>query len=56
MTKPRYALATITTIDFELVKKTEEIRKNTGFTHEEIYRKGLEVIENNWNIKNNAQQ
>lgn len=44
MTKPRYTLTTITTSDETLVELTKDIR-GLGYKHEEIYRRGLEAIQ-----------
>lgn len=41
---PRYTLASITTKDIELLSRRNEL-KNYSFTDEDIYRKGIEVLE-----------
>lgn len=41
--KPRYSIATITTSDASLIELSNSVRSN-GWTHEDIYRIGLNTL------------
>lgn len=41
--KPRYTIANIVTADEKMCVKSDEVRQ-MGFTHEDIYRAGLEQL------------
>jgi hypothetical protein len=43
--KTRYQLCNILTTDEKLIHKSAEVREKFNVTHEEIYRRGLEIIE-----------
>lgn len=42
--KPRYTLANLQTSDPDLVLRSQSFRKSTGYTHEDIYKRGLEEL------------
>jgi len=53
MSKARYAIATISTADLELIKRADAV-KAKGIKHTDIYRRGLEeyIKELNINVDN----